>query len=179
MLRVAQHAQAHRPQQVRHQIRHRGLGVHHRHVDIPERRTDAVGADEVDVHLGAGAAEVAQDRHRQLHREARRHLHAQRALHRRALVADVIERVLEPVEGLHHRRQQVLAGLGEGERVRPALEELHPGEPLERDHVPRQRALGDQQRIGRGREAAVLGDALEGAQGIQRQPASVDGLLAA
>ena len=118
-----------------------------------------------------------QDRHRQLHRETRRHLHAQRALRRRALVADVIERILQPVEGFDHRRQQVLSGLGEGEGVRPALEQLHADQALERDDVARQRALRDEQRIGGGREAAVLGDAFEGAQGVQRQPAPVDRLL--
>ena len=71
----------------------------------------------------------------------------------------------------------MLTCLGKGERVRAAVEQLDPGQPLECDHVARQRALGDQQCIGRGGEAAVPGDALEGAQGVQRQPAAVGGLL--
>ena len=176
-VRVTQHAQTHRPQQVRHEIRDRRLRIHHRNIHVPERRSDAVGADEIDVHLGAGAAEVAQDRHGQLHRKARRHLHAQRALRRRALVADVIECVLEPVEGLHHRRQQVLAGLGEREGMRAAVKQLHARQALERNDMARQGALRDEQRIRRGGKAAVFGDAFEGPQRVQRQPAPVDGFL--
>ena len=52
-----------------------------------------------------------------------------------------------------------------------------PGEALERDDMARQRALRDEQRIGRGGKAAVLGDAFEGPQCVQRQPAPVDGFL--
>ena len=173
--RVAQHAQAHRPEEVGDQVRDHRLGVDDGDVDVAERRADAVRTDEVDLDLGAGGAEVAQHRHRQLHGEARRHLHPQRALRRRAFVADVIERVFEPIEGLDDGRQQVLARLREHERVRPAFEQLHADQGLERDDVARQCALRDQQRIGGDREAAVLGDALERAQRVQRQPAAAYG----
>ena len=53
----------------RHQIGDGRLRIHHRHVHLAERRTDAVRTDQVDVDLGADAAEVAQDRHREMHRE--------------------------------------------------------------------------------------------------------------
>jgi hypothetical protein len=71
----------------------------------------------------------------------------------------------------------MLSGLGEGECVRPALKQLHADQTLQRNHMARQRALRDQQRVGGGREAAVLGDAFEGTQCVQRQPASVDALF--
>src|SRR5215472_12146516 len=61
--------------------------------------------------------------------------------------------------------------------MRPALEELHAGEALERNDVARQCALRDQQCVGCGGEAAMLRDTLEGAQRIERQPATVDGLF--
>jgi hypothetical protein len=62
--------------------------------------------------------------------------------------------------------------------MRLAVEELHAYEALERNDVARQRALRDQQRVCSRRETAVLCDALEGAQGIQRQPAPIDALFA-
>ena len=164
----------HRPEQVRHEITDRGLGIDDRDVDVTERRPDPVGADEIDVDLGAGAAEVLQDGNGELHGEARRHLHTQRSLHRSAFVADVIERVFEAIERLYDRRQQMLPRLGQSERMRPPLEELHSREALERDDVARQGALRDQQRVGGRGEAAVLGDTFEGAQRIKRQPAAVD-----
>jgi hypothetical protein len=87
---------------------------------------------------------------------------------------NLVERVFEPVEGLGHRGQQVLTGLREHERVRAPLEELHTDQLLDRNDVPRQRTLRDQQGVRRTREAAVLGNGLECAQGIERQPAPVD-----
>ena len=124
-----------RPQQVGHEIRHGRLGVDDGDIHVPERRPDAMGADQIDIDFRTGAAKVSQNRHGQLYREARRHLHPQRALNRRALVADVVERVFEPVERLHHRRQQVLARLGERQRVWLAIEQLHAGEPFQRDDM--------------------------------------------
>ena len=88
----------HGPQQIRHQIGHGRLGVDHRNVHVRERLTHAVVADQIDLDLGTRATEVTQDRHGEMHRETRRHLHTQRPQRRRALVADIIERVLEPIE---------------------------------------------------------------------------------
>src|SRR5581483_8569235 len=60
------------------------------------------------------------------------------------------------------------------ERMRAPLEQLLAEQALECDHVAGQGALRDEQRVRCRREAAVLGDALEGAQRIERQPASID-----
>ncbi len=113
-----------------------------------------------------------------MHREARRHLHAQRAQRGGAVVADVVEGIFQAVEGFHDRRQQMLPGLGQHQRMRLALEQLRADQFFERDHMARQGALRNQQRVGRRGEARMLGDALEGAQCIQRQPAAIDGGLA-
>jgi len=80
--RVADEGHGFRPQEVAHQIGHGGPRVHHRDVDVTERRTHSVRTHDIDIHLGTDAVEVAQDRHSELHREARRHLHAQGALSR-------------------------------------------------------------------------------------------------
>ena len=171
---MAQDPELDRPQEVTDRAGDGGLGVHHRDVDVARRRADAVGADEVDLDLAVGTAEVAQDRHREVHGEGRRHLHAQRAQGRCGRALDLIERVFEAVEGLRDRGQEVLAGLGQHEGVRTALEELHADQFLERDHVARQRALGNQERIRCARETAVLGDRFKRPQGVEWQPAPVD-----
>ena len=69
-------------------------------------------------------------------------------------------------------------GLGQHQCMRTALEQLRTDQFLERDHVPRQRALRYQQRVGRRGEAQVLRNAFECAQCVQRQPAAIDGCLA-
>ena len=133
---------------------------------------------QIDFDIRSRMPEVAQDGHREMGGERRRHLHAQRTQRADTLVADIVEREFQAVEGFHHRREQMLTGLGQHQRVRAALEELYADQLLERDHVARQRALRNQQRIRRGREAQVLRDALERAQRVQRQPASIHRSLA-
>ena len=83
---------------------------------------------------------------------------------------------VHPVTGRHYAG---VMGVGGADwLVRPEREaEEHPDEALEGNDVPGKCALRDQQRIGGRSEAAVLGDALKGAQGIQRQPASIDRFL--
>src|SRR5262249_33940299 len=122
--------------------------------------------------------EIPQYGNRKLDCETGRHLYPECTLCGSTVIADIIERVLEAIEGFHHRRQQMLAGLRQGQSVRFAVEELHTHQTLERNDVARQRALGDQQRVRRSREAAVLRDALESSQGIQWQPAPIDALFA-
>jgi len=102
-IRMAQDAEFHRPQQVTDVLGDRGLGVHHRDIHVAGRRTHAIGADQVDLDVGIGAAEIAQRRYRQARRKARRHLHVQGAQGRRAGVADFIQRVFQPVERLDDR----------------------------------------------------------------------------
>src|SRR4051812_33242208 len=54
-----------------------------------------------------------------------------------------------------------------------AVKKLHAGEALERYDVARQRALRNQQRIGRSSETAVLCHTLKRTQCIQGQPAPI------
>ena len=120
-----------RPQQVRHQVRHGGLGVDHRNVHIMGRRADAVRTDKIDFHFIIGAPEIAQNRHGGVHGETRRHLHAQGAQGRRAGMADFIQRIFEAVEGLSHDRQQVLARWRQSECMRLAVEKLDADESFQ------------------------------------------------
>jgi len=67
-----------------------------------------------------------------------------------------------------------LPGLRQHQGVRAALEELRTDQFFQGDHVARQGALRDEQRVGRRSEAQVLGNAFEGSQGIQGQPTAIE-----
>ena len=91
----------------------------------------------------------------------------------RPLAHDLVEQVLEAVIGLGDGGEEGAAGSGEDELVRAALEELDTQEPLELDHVAADGTLGDEEAVGGGGEAQVPADGFEGAEGVERQPASV------
>ena len=171
---MTEHAEPHGPQQVGHQVRHRRFGIDHRHVHVAGRRSHSVGTHEIDFDLRGRALEIPEDRHREMHGEARRHLHPQRPDAGGILIADIVEGVLQAIERFHHGRQQQLSGFRQDQCVRAALEQLRADQLFERDDMPRQGALGYQQRIGGGGEAQVLGNAFEGAQRVQGQPSTVD-----
>jgi hypothetical protein len=71
----------------------------------------------------------------------------------------------------------MLTRLGQHQGMRPSFEQLRTDQFFKRDHMSRQCALGNQQRIGSRGEAQVLGYSLEGAQRVQRQPTAIDARL--
>lgn len=93
---------------------------------------------------------------------------------RRPSIADAVNRILKTVKGVPDSRQHVLAGTGEHNSMAPALEQPNPDQPLERYDMLRQRALRDEQCLGRAGKASVLGDAFKGPKRVQRQVASID-----
>ncbi len=173
-VRVADDAEPHRPQQVADAVGDGGPRIKHRHVHFAGWGADAVRTHDVDLDLRVCAAEFLQDRHDQVRRKTRRHLHAQRPQAWRLGVADFVDGVFEPVERARHDRQQVLARRREHERVRPAVEELDADQVLERDHVARQGALRNVQRARGTCETAITGHAFERTQGVQGKPSPVD-----
>ena len=170
---MAENAYLHRPQQVAHPVGNRGLGINDRYIDIVWRRPDAVRADEVDFDVRVLAPEVPQERGSQVDSEARRHLDAQSAQLRRAGAADFVQGILETVEGLGDRREQVVARRRKQQLVRPTVEQLHAHEAFQRYNVAGKRALRGLQGVGGSRETAMTCHGLEGAQGVQWQPAAV------
>ena len=82
--------------------------------------------------------------------------------------------LFEAIETFAHDRQQDRPLLGQHEMLRPPLQQLLAEQGFQADHVPAERALRDVQRLGGGGETQVLTDRIEGAQGVQRQPGTID-----
>ena len=70
-----------------------------------------------------------------------------------------------------HGDQVVAAGFGEHEALALAIEQLDAELGLERLDLVADRALGDEQLLGRAGEALVPRRGLEGLQGVQRRKA--------
>ena len=160
-LRMAHERQIHRPQQIGDHVRDPWLRIHHGDVHIAGRRPNAIGTYQIDFHFRYRGAKVAQYRYGQQRGEARRHLHPQGAQTPGRIVANIVERIFEPVKGLGDGGQQQLSRLGQDQAMWLALEQLRSNEFLERDHMPRQGALRNQQRIGGGGETQMFGDPFE------------------
>ena len=152
----------------RHQIGDGGLGIHHRHIHVARRRArprrGSPGRFPLRRPRGGNRAGWAR-------RDARRSSAASAP----AACACVVAPSLRMSSSAYSSRSKDF--MTAGSRCWPALvstsacglalEQLHADQFLERDHVARQGALRDQQRIGGGGEARVLGDAFEGAQRVQ------------
>jgi hypothetical protein len=86
---------------------------------------------------------------------------------------DFAQRLVDPVKGFRHDRQDVPAGFSQHELLRPTLEQRHAEKIFQHDHMTADRALRDRQAVGGGGEAKMLPSRLECSQRIQRQPLPV------
>ena len=84
-------------------------------------------------------------------------------------LAELLLGAVEPREDPGRVAGQRVAGLGQLDRARAALDERHPDLALERGDVLADRRLRQRQRVGRGRERAAGGDL-----GQHSQPAHVE-----
>ena len=76
------------------------------------------------------------------------------------------------VEGVAQGGEVLAASLGDDESLPLAIEELDPELLLQRFDLVAYRALGDEQLLGRPREALMAGGGLEGLQRIERRQAA-------
>ena len=164
---------AHHPQEVEHLRGDARRRIDHRNVGFLLGGAGNRARIDVERHVGELGPEIAQDRHGEALGEGRRQEDAQRAARLATLAHDLLQRRIDALEGLLDDRQQAAPGLGQRRLLRLAVEQRDAEEILEPDDVAADRALGDQEALGRGGEAAVPADGLESAQGVERQPASV------
>ena len=94
------------------------------------------------------------------------------------IVTDVIHHLLDSIERFGHFGQQGGSGWRKGQARSGAIKQLVAKQFLQPDNVPTDRALGNIQRLCTGRKAEVMPNSIEGPQGIQREPAAVDGTIA-
>jgi hypothetical protein len=172
---VADDRQPDRPEQVGDEVGHLGLGVDHGEVGVARRRARLGPGLDVEHDLGPCGAELAQDRHGEVVGEGGRELDPEHPPQPALLAHDLVQHLLQPVVGLGDRGEECLTGVGEGEGVGPALEELDAQEPLQLDDVAAHRTLGDEEAVGGGGEAQVPAHGLEGAERVEGEPAAVEG----
>ena len=94
------------------------------------------------------------------------------------IVTDVIHHLLDPIERLGYFGQQGCSGWSKGQARPGAIEQLVAEQFLQTDNVPADRALSNIQRLRASRKAKVMPNGIEGPQGIQREPAAINGTIA-
>ena len=172
--RRAHRGDAHHPQEIGHPVVDIGLIENDRHVDLRRRQAGDVGTGDVDADVGMFGVKVLDHRQRDLVQQRRRDVDPDRAA-TGGVAADGVHRLLDPVEGLADLGQQCLARRGQHQPRPGPIEQLAADQFLQADDVAADGALRDVERQRAAGEAQPLSDGVERPQGIQRQPATIDG----